>query len=271
MYLYLDLYPNVSNRRWRAGEEMPAEVRSLSNQPWDPPQPPIQPNPTLLTVQNIWKLVHFHAVGLPLSPQSHPSNSLEHSPLHIWGLSPQSIPTKVPYLISSRWRRVSLASVEAQLGAPLKNVDLWRRWELPLADFKSLATLRGNNGRPMKKLQIKQFFGRFWQLSRKLPESKRALLKLLLTLSQRGNKATCTEPTRQQGGNWCQIEAWTEFGFWVEMIFFKILNIHFMQCLVYLWIELWSSHRLAFVNWFFSSGSIPLLLSQWSRAASERS
>ena len=83
LYLYLDLYPNVSNRRWRAGEEMPAEVRSLSNQPWDPPQPPIQPNPTLLTVQNIWKIVHFHAVGLPLSPQSHPSNSLEHSPLHI--------------------------------------------------------------------------------------------------------------------------------------------------------------------------------------------
>ena len=103
LYFYLDLYPNVSNRRWRAGEEMPAEVRSLSNQPWDPPQPPIQPNPTLLTVQNIWKIVHFHAVGLPLSPQSHPSNSLEHSPLHIGPFSPIH-PNQVPYLISSRWR-----------------------------------------------------------------------------------------------------------------------------------------------------------------------
>ena len=120
------------------------------------------------------------------------------TPLTLWnilpcisGLSPQSIPTK-----SRIWYPAVdvLASVEAQLGAPLKNVDLWRRWELPLADFKSLATLRGNNGRPMKKLQIKQFFGRFWQLSRKLPESKRALL----TLSQRGNLHWANKATRRK-------------------------------------------------------------------------
>ena len=90
LYFYLDLYPNVSNRRWRAGEEMPAEVRSLSNQPWDPPQPPIQPNPTLLTVQNTWKLCIFMQWGF-LSPPNP-------TPLTLWnilpcisGLSPQSI------------------------------------------------------------------------------------------------------------------------------------------------------------------------------------
>ena len=179
----------MTGRRGDAGRSEELVQSTLGS-----PQPPIQPNPTLLTVQNIWKIVHFHAVGLPLSPQSHPSNSLEHFPLHIGPFS-QIHPTK-----SRIWYPAVdvLASVEAQLEALLKNVDLWRRWELPLADFKSLATLRGNNGRPMKKLQIKQFFGRFWQLSRKLPESKRALLKLLLTSRQQGNLHWANEATRRK-------------------------------------------------------------------------
>ena len=147
------------------------------------------------------------------------------------------------------------------------------------------------NLRPFSRMWISEEGGSFlwlilnrWQRCEETTAGRWRSCKLNSSLEDSGNYLeitrikTCAaqmiahiEPTRQQGGNWCQIEAWTEFGFWEEMIFFKIPHTHYTQCLVYLWIELWSSHRLAFVNRVFSSGSIPLLLSQWSRAASERS